>query len=144
MKCKTVHKKLFLYIDNETTDSENVKINNHLQSCENCKQLYYDLKTTLNIINEQETLKPNPFLYTRIKQKLDVIEDKRKQNIFVPVYKKILQPVLLSFLLIVGFFFGIKIGNTYETKKYEDISLKTELYFDDFQQEEIEILLLNE
>lgn len=146
MKCKTVHKKLIFYINDEFIGSENEEIKNHLKNCEKCCNLHTELKTTLNLIEKKKTVKPNPFLYTRIKQKLNEIESEKRQIVFKPVYKKILQPVLLSFLLAGGLFFGIKLGNTYETIQQKDnsVSQTTEFYFNDFKQENLEVLLLKE
>lgn len=146
MKCKTVHKKLIFYINKEINNTENEEIKTHLQNCENCFDLYTELEATLNLIKKKKTLEPNPFLYTRIKQKLKDIESEKKRVIFNPVYKKVLQPVLLSFFLAASLFSGIKLGNIYEIKQQEQLSVSqtTEFYFNDLEQERSEVLLLNE
>ena len=146
MKCKTVHKKLIFYINDELKGSENKEINNHLKNCKNCISLFTELETTLALIEKRKPVKTNPYLYTRIKQRLEDIENEKKQSVFKSVFKKVLQPVLLSFLLAMGLFSGIKLGNTYEIKQQEQLqeSQTTEFYFNDFEQENIEILLLNE
>ena len=146
MKCKIVHKRLIFYSNGELNSSENEEISTHLTNCKKCYNLYTELETTLNLINKKKNLSPNPFLYSRIRQKLDNIESEKNQSVFNPVFKKVLQPVLLSCLLAIVLFSGIKLGNTYEIKEQEKFSVSqtTEFYFNDFQQEKLEVLLFNE
>ncbi len=79
-------------------------------------------------------------------QNLDAIERRADRPMFVPVYKKVLQKVLLSFLLVAGVFFGIKLGNICMSNQVVIFSKSqtTEFYFNDFQQEKLEVLLLSE
>ena len=146
MKCKNIHKKLISYINDELTGSKNIQIKSHLKNCEKCYNIYTELATTLNLVGEKKTIKPNPFLYTRIKQKLNEIENEKKQTVHNPVYKKVLQPAFLSLLLAAGIFTGIKLGSSYEIKQQKNISVSqtTEFYFNDFNQEKLEIVLLKE
>ncbi|MCD4792421.1 MAG: zf-HC2 domain-containing protein [Bacteroidales bacterium] len=146
MKCKNIHKKLIFFINDELTGSINEEIKIHLKGCKKCNNIYTALETTLNLVGKKKTIKPNPFLYTRIKQKLNEIEIEKKQAVFNPVYKRVLQPVFLSLLLAAGIFTGIKLGSSYEIKqqKNKSVSQTTEFYFNDFNQEKLEIVLLKE
>ncbi len=143
MNCKSVNKKLIFYIDNETSKSEHEEIQAHLKSCKKCSALYYELKTTLKLIGERKTPEPNPFLYTRIKQELE--RRKSREKFYNFSLNRVLQPVFLSFLLILGVAGGIKLGSMYETKQNNQnvISQTTEFYLNDFEQEKIEAFLLN-
>lgn len=146
MNCKTVSEKLISYSNGELSSSENDILKTHLENCGSCYHLYTEIETTLNLIEKRKTLEPNPFLYTRIKQRLDAIESGTDRPVFIPVYRKVLQPVLLSFLLASGVFFGIKLGNICALNHQEKYSKSqtTEFYFNDFQQEKLEVLLLSE
>ncbi len=146
MKCNIVRKKLIYHLNDGLNSTENEEITTHLANCKNCYHLYTELEATINLTGKQKTLEPNPFLYTKIKQKLDNIEIGKNQTVHTPVYKKVLQPVFLSFLLVLGLYSGIKIGNSFEIKQQESVAVSqsTEFYFDDLQHEKIEILLLNE
>ena len=146
MNCKTVFEKLISYSNGELNDPENEMLKTHLENCRSCNNLYTELETTLNLIEKKKTLEPNPFLYTRIKQRLDAIEHGTDRPVFIPIYKKVFQPVLLSFLLVSGMFLGIKLGNICVTNHHVKISESqtTEFYFNDFQQEKLEVLLLTE
>ncbi|MEA3450852.1 MAG: zf-HC2 domain-containing protein [Bacteroidota bacterium] len=146
MKCKTAHKKLTHYFNNELSVAEDEAIKNHLKNCENCYNLYSELKTTYNLIEKKETLKPNPFLYTRINQQLINIKNKENQPVFIPAYRKVLQTVLLSFVILIAVGAGIKLGSLSGIQQEEKIlvSPTTEFYFNDLGQEKIEVFLLNE
>ncbi len=146
MKCKLVQNKLIFYSNGDLSSSENKEIKTHLQNCENCYALYTELETTLILIENKKTIEPNPFLYSRIKQKLDNLESKKEQATFNPVYKKILQPVILSFLLVIGLYSGVRLGNTFSIKQQDILSVSqtTEFYLNDLQQEKLEVLLLND
>ncbi len=143
MNCKSVNKKLIFYINNETSKSDYEKIQTHLKSCKKCSALHYELKTTLKLIEERKAPEPNPFLYTRIKQELERRKNEKKTYEFS--LGRILQPVFLSFLLILGIAGGIKLGNMYDIKQNNQsvISQTTEFYLNDFKQEKIEAFLLN-
>lgn len=146
MTCKLVQKKMIFHLNGELNSSENAEIKTHLQNCENCYNLYVELETTLNLIEKKKTIESNPFLYTRIKQKLDDLESKKDRTAINPIYKKILQPVFLSFLLAIGLYSGVKLGNTFDIKQQDKLSVlqTTEFYFNDLQQEKLELLLLND
>lgn len=146
MNCKTVSKNLISYSNGELSNSENEIIKTHLKNCESCYNIYTEFEATLNLIEKKKTITPNPFIYTRIKQRLNNIENGVGQSGFRPVYRKVLQPVLLSFLLVSGVFIGIQLGNTYEIPRQEKLANQqtTEFYFNDLQQEKLEVLLLNE
>ena len=146
MKCEIVHKKLILYLNGELNSFENEAVNTHLQNCENCCNLHIELETTLNLIKKKKTLEPNPFLYKRVKQELDSLENEKDRAVFNSVYKKALQPILLSFLMVTGIYLGIILGDTFEMGRQEKLSVlhTTEFYFNDFQQEKLEVFLLNE
>ena len=144
MKCKTANKKLTLYFNNNLSVAQNEAIKNHLKNCESCYNLYSELKTTYNLIEKKETLKPNPFLYTRINQQLVNIKNIENQPIFIPAYKKVLQTVLLSFVILIAVGGGIKLGSLsgIQQEKQILVSQTTEFYFNDLGQEKIEFFLL--
>jgi len=146
MKCKKANKKLTLYFNNELSVAEDEAIKNHLKNCENCYNLYSELKTTYNLIGKKETLKPNPFLYTRINQQLINIKNKENQSVLIPAYRKVLQTVLLSFVILIAVGAGIKLGSLSGIQQGKKIlvSQTTEFYFNDLGQEKIEVYLLNE
>lgn len=144
MKCKTVQRKMISYSELEFKDKEQEAFFEHISSCQSCNHLYEELQLTYQLIEKKEVLPENPFLLTRIMQKIE--ERNSEKEAVIPVYQRILQPVLLSLLLLVGIFGGIQMGNSYEMVETESLSetQSTEYFFNDMQQEKMEIYLLNE
>ncbi len=146
MKCKEVNNKLVRYINNELSKQENEIVKSHLESCATCNEIVVELQNTMSLFNDRVTLQPNPFLYTRIIQEINNRDSIIDNNGFLPVFKKALQPVMFSFLLILSVFLGITLGNTYEVgqQESETSSLTIEYFFNDLEQETVEVSLLNE
>ncbi|MBR9682784.1 MAG: zf-HC2 domain-containing protein [Candidatus Aenigmarchaeota archaeon] len=146
MKCKEVNKKLVSYINDELSNTENKNVKSHLESCAICNEIAVELQNTMNLFDDRITLQPNPFLYTRILQELNNLHTVQDNNGFLPVFKKVLLPVMFSLLLIFSVFLGITLGNIYETNQQEKetSSLTIEYFFNDLEQETVEVSLLNE
>lgn len=146
MKCKEVNKKLVSYINNELSNTENENVKSHLESCAICNEIVVELQNTMNLFDDRITLQPNPFLYTRILQELNILHTVQDNNGFLPVFKRVLLPVMFSLLLIFSVFLGITLGNIYETNQQEKetSSLTIEYFFNDLEQETVEVSLLKE
>lgn len=144
MNCSTVRKKMIYYADGETSSHESEKIRQHLANCMACDHLYRQLQSTLEVADHRKQLESNPYLYTRIKAQL---ESAQKENIVLntPVYKKILRPVLMTLILIIGLYGGNRLGNFYDASQAQVTTTQsTEYYLDDLQQERLEVILLND
>ncbi len=105
MNCKTIHNKLIFFVEKSLSNEEMVNIQNHLNKCNNCFFFSEELKTTLEIIKTEKAATINPFFYTQIKARLE--NETIQHNHF---YRRLLQPVLLSILLLLGIYSGIRIG----------------------------------
>ncbi len=147
MKCKLVSKeKIILYYNNELSPLQNEEIKNHIENCEACFHLYSNLEMTYDLINIKDSLETNPFLFTRISQRLVDIKNRENQTIFQPIYHKMAQALVFSFVVIIGLLGGILLGSIEKPEDYEQSSVlqTTEFYFNDLEQEKMEALLINE
>jgi anti-sigma factor RsiW len=146
MNCKDARNKMIFYAEGELKNPERDQLVQHLTTCSQCALLYQQLDNTLNLADKRETLEPNPFLYTRIREKLDAIEQGFKETAGVPAYQKILRPLALTLVLFLGLYAGNRLGNFYDTKQQEQLttSLTTEFFINDMEQEKLEVLLLND
>ncbi len=142
--CKISNNKLIALLNNELPAEESKAVKEHIEKCSRCEKLYFELEQTYMLISEKRILKPNPYLYTRIEQKLKNIE---QEKVLRPKYIQVLQPVLFSFVLILVFWGSLKLGDTY-TKIYEQdkntLTYSTEYYLNDLEQENLELILLND
>lgn len=146
MNCKEVNKNLIFYIDSELHPQKEKELQEHLADCSDCNELFLNLKETMEIITAEKAVKPNPFIFTRIQQEISNIKEPRGVFVSKPGFIKILQPVALSLLLIMGVIFGISMGNSiqYQAPGRSIVYQSDEFYLNDFQQETIESILLNE
>ena len=108
MTCKQVRNKLIFYIEKSLPPEEQKAVEEHLQQCAKCAQDYEKLAKALLFIETEKQTSPNPYLWTRIKAKIDAPKAGKQ-----PVFSRILQPVILTLLVAIGIFLGIKLGNLY-------------------------------
>jgi len=112
MKCKTVHSNLIFFLEKELPVSKMKQVQKHLDSCPDCALFADEMKKTLRILETEKVTDNNPFLYTRIKAKLENQVEGKSIQVSRPILVRVLQPVAFSILLLLGIYGGIKIGNT--------------------------------
>ena len=146
MKCKEINKNLLFYIEGELSQEKEKLIKEHLHNCQNCLMLFNEIKETLAVIEGEKKIEPTPFLFTRIQQHITNLENQESLTELQPIFKRILQPIALTLLLLAGVYFGISLGNSFKSEKFEKtiVYQTDEFYFNDFQQESIEAFILNE
>ncbi len=146
MKCKHIENKIIFYIEGSLQEKEESDIKKHIENCKSCYNIYNQMKLSLAVIDNEKDKIPNPFLYTRIKQNIDDLENTNKNFIFSPKNKMALQSAFATFFLAVGIFAGVFLGNTLsnDIKISDQISETEELYFNEMEFEEIETTLLSD
>ncbi len=145
-KCKQVHKKLLFYAEGDLPRHEEQALKQHLETCKTCRQLAHHIQETLNALPRQP-VETNPFLLTRIMQQLEDRKQKQAMHTVNALHRRrILQPVIILLILIIGAWIGIMLGGNMQSQQQltsvDDI--KQEIYFDDLQYETIENFLLSE
>ena len=108
MECKNIEILFWDLIDNKLDIETKNEILNHLENCSVCKEKYILLLKTNEIIESQRDASVNPFIETRIIQK---IESQKSYK-----FQKILQPALIAILILFSVFFGSKTA-TFITKQ---------------------------
>jgi hypothetical protein len=116
MDCKQIEKNIIFYIDKEMSSEKNIDFISHLNHCEKCNVLVENITKTIDSTDIKSNIPDDYYFYTRLKQKMD------SKSIPTPFFsKRILQPIALFSLLIIGGYMGIFIGN-----QYKSISMTTE------------------
>lgn len=119
--------------------------NSHLEECISCKNLVTEVSATLSSSDNSESLKADPFLYTRLMQE---IENRSTAGLAIR-FQRILQPIAAAAIIIIGIYVGIGLGNNYSLDRegfasIEDQTLIDDYLFNDIEYESAEIFLLNE
>ena len=144
MKCKTLHKNLIFFLEGELPEKEMEHIKIHLSECSTCASFAVEMQKTLGILEAERSPAVNPFFYTRLKAKLENQESEQKQVFWSPALVRVLQPAVFSFLLIIGIYAGVKIGQPASTKQYMATIIQNEEipYLNEMEVESIETFLM--
>jgi predicted anti-sigma-YlaC factor YlaD len=144
MKCDKLHKDLIFFAEGSLTPERKNEINSHLSECDTCRKFVNELIYSLEIIDKEKRIETNPFLYTKVINKINNYEQSAKT--FKVFALKILRPVFVILLILFGIFSGIKLGNSYSSR-YTDEDSELQIityYLNDLQHESVETILLSE
>ena len=138
MDCTFVRNNLFSYQEKQLSGKENKEFEDHLHSCEECSRIVSEFQSVTSIIDIKRSVGINPFIRTRILQRLDTqLQGTEKEA--NPILQKILLPISLSLVLLIAIFIGFSIGMQKETRFSEyknhqnDLqTMKSELGISDF------------
>lgn len=116
MNCRQCHNDLIFYIEGHLSEERRQAVEAHLQICGDCASFMDYLNSTLKVIDAEKELKPSPFLFTRIKARL---EPERRENT-AGIWQKVWQPAVFSLLLILGIYSGIRLGQEFSAGMTQD------------------------
>lgn len=121
---------MILFIDNELSSDESELMNEHIKSCNKCRELYQSIKLAYSFIEEDRKEKVNPFLYTAINQKIINLQNKdinisQRRGYYLP-YKPLYLAIIFVFAVFIGINLGNKIYHYSDFNLNNDNSLKTE------------------
>jgi hypothetical protein len=94
-------------------------------------------------LGERPQLEPNPFLFSRIEQRLNETGNSTSEGGGITV-KRVLQPALLTILIILALIGGIRIGSIGSANAQTTEKFSTEYLLNDINQEHIESTLMKE
>ena len=138
MNCNEVKNKMIFFLEGSLSDSDCQLTKKHILECNECKLYSSRIENMLEIINKQKNIEPKPFLYTRL---LARIENKEKNKAIF--YRKVLQPIIISAIVLFAIFGGFTIGKSYTTTSVSTQISET-YYWNDFSQEPIEKAILTD
>ncbi len=146
MKCRTIHKKLIFFLEDELRKEEMDGIKIHLKECAECAAFAAEMQKTLGIIRTEKISDINPFIYTRLKAKLENTNSDQKTIKQQPVYLRILHPVVVGIVMIAGIYAGVKIGHAPYQREIKMMVAEQGLvpFFDEMKTEPIENYLIEQ
>lgn len=139
MKHKSIHNDLIEYLDGGVSPERRKEISEHLAICSECREFSEVLRSANEIIDKEKNQELNPFFFQAIKAK---INNRRVTERSIG-FRRILQPVFFSILLIVGISFGIMMGAKITKNSYSEGSSSEMYYFNEMGSEPIESYFLN-
>ncbi len=147
MKCDKINKKIIFYIEGDLDQQESNEIKEHLKSCTSCRNIFDMIKQSLDLIENEKDIKPNPFAKAKLEAKIESVN--KKEYIKSYTLKKALKIAAILIIGLLATFTGIKLGDGYfnNTDKSAEISeyqyYAQEYYLDDISQEIPEDYVLN-
>lgn len=137
MKHKEIQQKLIFYLEQSLTDKELQEIELHLKECETCRFYFDELQKDLSLLEGDKHREASPYFYNRLKARME------KPVESIPFRRRVLQPAILSLVLIFSAILGLEIGSELtkpggEQQQVEQVLLP----FDGMQEEPIEQFLL--
>jgi len=140
MDCKTIHSKLFFYLEGSLGNEEALQVESHIVRCAGCRAFAEELKATISFIEKEKKAELAPFFYTRLKAKLEIREKTAPGFIrYRPV--RILQPALFSLLLIIGIYTGVQIGQSGKNIQAAQTQEEMIPFLNEMETEPIEVFL---
>lgn len=139
MNCNLCKQELEAYHEGRLPEGIRIQVENHLRNCSACNNIYKMELLANRIISDEKETQSNLFLATRVMTEIEALE-----KLPVPVYKKVLKPLLISVSLAAAIFIGILAGNIYKPVSYSE-KIPVELsYVNDAAIESVDLLSNNE
>lgn len=99
---KHVKRKLSAYLDGELNEAGRRQVRAHLHSCDACAEEERNLRQILKTLDILPEADAQPFLYTRIRSRLDAGE----RNQGSEIWQRFLIPFSSAAVIVLGIFFG--------------------------------------
>lgn len=131
MNCTTCQKHLEAYLDGTISPDLKIQVDAHLAACKACAEWYARWTVVEQVMNEEKSTSPNPFLATRIMVQLEEMQSKT----YVPAYgfakQSVFRPVTVVFIVGVAISLGVLLGNLYRPLQVRPTQSTELLYLDD-------------
>lgn len=151
MNCSKIHKNIISYLDKELTPETVTEIATHLQSCDACQKLLFEMEKTYEIIKTEQKAEFDPFFYTRLEARMEkALSPKRRlSGKLIPAFKYAIASIAIILSIAAGAFLGSDLQDHFIQPNTSDIISYTDQYANDYyifemEDEIIENILLNE
>ncbi len=132
MKCNSVHKQMMAYLDGSADDDSRDRIEAHLKDCSHCSEFLKVLKRSLDQIDEEKLVKPDPYMFTRIMAGLE----KPQPAISTSKLQVAFQAIAFIAIIAIGIYSGIITGKNFSDNKAVSVDYQNEIYYLDELQHE--------
>jgi predicted anti-sigma-YlaC factor YlaD len=141
INCKKCHNELIPYLEGLLKGPELKEVELHLEECASCRGFAGYLSESFGVIGRSKFIENDPFFYTRLKAKLENQSVSGHEKIS---FTRILQPVLLTLVLMVAIIAGIGIGSIGRSSKTGDYAMENlDPWINEIHSEPIETFLMN-
>ena len=139
--CLIVRNNLFSYQEKQLPGRELMEFKDHLLSCGECSRAFADFQEAMSVIDLKRSDTFNPFIATRTIRRIEA-EFERENKGTATFFRRILQPVMVSIILLFAVMIGFSIGRKIDAKnsgqqtRQNNIqAMKSDLYITAFMDE---------
>ena len=140
--CSFVRDNLFNHQEKLLSGNDLKEFEDHLLLCEECSLIVSDFQSVTSLIDHKKSVEVNDFFQTRTLQRIASDLD-RVRNAPGRGLQRILQPVMISFLLLSAVLIGLSIGKRFDSKHASITAhvknietMKSDLFIKDFMDED--------
>ena len=102
MNCQLCQKELDAYREGRLPEDTRIQVETHLGVCGKCAESYKLQTLAERVIKQEKELLPNPFLQTRIMERIGNLETSTQRTI--PAYMRALRPAVIAISLAAAIF----------------------------------------
>ena len=142
MDCLFVRNNLFNHQEKLLSGNDLKEFEDHLLHCLECSLIVSDFQSVASLIDHKKSAEVNDFFQTRTLQRIASDLD-RVRNAPGRGLQRILQPVMISFLLLSAVLIGLSIGKRFDSKNSLNPThlnnieaMKSDLFIKDFMDED--------
>jgi len=119
--CVFIRNNLFSYQEKQLSDKSCKEFQDHLDLCDDCSKVVSDFQSVMAGIGQIQADEFNPFTETRTIQRIEA-ELERKKISATGLFQRILQPVIISFILLFALVTGFSLGKQLNQKSSENLA----------------------
>ena len=126
--CVFVRDNLFSYQEKKLSREKYQKFEDHLITCKSCRELVLNFQSVSSSIDARRADEPNPFILTRTIQKIES-ELERGNRPYFAFSNRILQPFMLSTIILTAVVIGLAIGKQVDSEFSTNLSRQNDIQF---------------
>lgn len=137
MNCQSCLKELEARFNGQLDEGIRTEVEEHVETCLSCAESYNHLRIAGQVISEEKNQPFNPWLSTRVIAKIRENESSGNPAARVPVFGRLIRPLLATVTLAAAVVAGVMIGSLYKAD-YSSNELPVELgYMNDAGMESV-------
>ena len=140
--CLFVRNNLFNHQEKLLSGNDLKEFEDHLLQCRECSLIASDFQSVTSLIDHKKSVEVNDFFQTRTLQRI-ASELEQVRNTPGAGLQSILQPIMISFLLLAAVVIGLSIGKRFDSKHASITAhvknietMKSDLFIKDFMDED--------
>lgn len=150
MNCQEVKTNMLAYLEGMLASDLTGRVRDHIESCPSCKAFHVFMQGIEHNIQEEKDLRVNPFLYTRIRERINSNRELAAHELQPSLLRRpAYYLVIVVFAVSLGLFAGKQLGNMLSKPSAAvpmvsaSEQLKQEFYLQNLEKDDISQLMNN-